>query len=58
MDSFGCLNTFFAQFDRSSSGLSGLSFEEGAFPVFGYVIKVRDYLEVLEKHVAKMTLQV
>ena len=27
------------QFDKSSSGLAGLSFEEGTFPVFGFVVK-------------------
>lgn len=30
---------FFHLFDRRSSGLGGLSFEEGAFPVAGYVTK-------------------
>ena len=33
------------QFDRASSGLAGLSFEEGLFPVFGYVTNVSLFVQ-------------
>eukprot|EP00897_Mesotaenium_endlicherianum_P004182 jgi/Mesen1/3792/ME000206S02972 len=39
---------FFYLYDRRSSGLGGLSFEEGQFSVFGYVTKGRELLSQLK----------
>lgn len=39
---------FFYLYDRRNSGLGGLSFEEGQFSVFGYVIKGRELLSQLK----------
>jgi hypothetical protein len=40
-DGYAAADEFFIyKFDRGSSGLAGLSFDEGTFGVFGYVTKV------------------
>ncbi|CAM6034477.1 unnamed protein product [Sphagnum compactum] len=39
---------FFYLYDRRSSGLGGLSFEEGQFSVFGYVTKGKELLSQLK----------
>lgn len=40
-------NFFIYLYDRRSAGLAGISFEEGEFPVFGYVIEGQDLLRQL-----------
>ncbi len=38
---------FLYKFDRSSSGLAGLAFDEGTFGVFGYVTQGAELLQQL-----------
>ena len=46
-EGFAAADEFFIyKYDRASSGLAGLSFDEGTFGVFGYISKVGTTVEV------------
>ena len=46
-EGFAAADEFFIyKYDRASSGLAGLSFDEGTFGVFGYITKVGTTVEL------------